>query len=187
MWVVVYLDTSTIQLQKCPTAAVRHCLVYFLLYWWMMICPTGGDLPVCWSCYHQLMGEGGVDVRRISQALSRRWMVPSLFFSRGEWQTTLVSYCLMNIKCQARVSVCVFMCRDQIVKLFVIIGVLLFIVPTHVRTATHTLRASTHTHVLPATHWADAVLSCFIALLLSLPPSPVTQDRDPSCHRHQYE
>lgn len=74
--------------------------------------------------------------------------------------------------------------------LFVIIWVLQFIVPIHVSIATHTTETHTHltfAHILPAMYWADAALFCFIALSPSVLPSPVPQDRDPSCHRHPYE
>lgn len=180
MWAVVCLDTSTTQLQKCPTAAVRHSLFFIFLiidWWWFVPLVTYlsvGHITISWK------GRGGIDVRSISQTIMvMNGAIPVL---QPWWMTNNTCVLLFNIKCQAHVCVCVYICRGQIVKLFVIIWVLLFIVHTHVRTATRTF-----THILPATHWASAVLSCFIALSLSLPPSLVTQDRDPSCHRHRYE
>ena len=150
----------------------------------------------CWCTIHQskfiTMMNGAI---RLS-------LPPPLFYSHAEMTNyTLVSHCLMNIKCQVcDVCVCVRACRDRAERLQRKLGKafcynlsLTSFHRSHPRQHSHTYGTDFHTHthtfahILPATYWADAALSCFIALSLSLLPSPVTQGRDPSCHRHRYE
>lgn len=132
-----------------------RCFVLLSNYWWASICPPWLRLTCLWVILTMTEGGEVVDVRRISQTLSRWWMerffappaaaaaVPVL---QPRWMKndTLVSHCLMNIKCQ----VCdIFVCacahagtrQKTGKKLFVLIWVSHFIVPTHVSNGTHTV------------------------------------------------
>lgn len=172
-----------------------------LCHWLRLTCPwviltmTEGGKGV-WCMMHQ---SNFITVMNGAIRLS---LPPPLFYSHAEMTNyTLVSHCLMNIKCQVcDVCVCVRTCRDRAERLQRKLGKafcynlsLTSFHRSHPCQHSHTYGADFHTHthtfahILPATYWADAALSCFIALSLSLSPSPVTQGRDPSCHRHRYE
>lgn len=73
--------------------------------WWMVICPPG-----CVICLWVILTRG-IDIWCISQSLSRWWMEQSAWWMKND---TLVSHCLMNIKCQVcDVCVCACACRDK--------------------------------------------------------------------------
>lgn len=153
----------------------------------MVICPPGCNSSVYGSPQKWLKEEGTLIYIYIyiSQTLSR-WSEATLV--NEKWHTCLSlfnEHKVPSVWCVCFMHVCAGTRqrdgRENGVKLFVIISVLHFVVPTHVSIATHTVQTGACTCI--CTHTACHVLSrCSSSLFYCSIPVPISllSGRDPS-------